>query len=113
MKLAEIERCRQDLCNILSEDDSQRRQKLVELAKNVGAGYVHSKIAATTRTEDSIISTSDHISEAELVLNINNALQTETMINALKTANRSWIVAVIAAAFSFVSIVTVILMACY
>jgi len=35
-------------------------------------------------------------SRKELVLNINNALQTETMINTCKVANRSWIVAIIA-----------------
>ena len=112
MKTAEIERYRQKVCNILNEGDGKRRQKLVELAKEVGAGYVHSKIAATTQTEDSIINTTDDISEAELVLNINNALQTETMINALKVANRSWIVAVFAAVISVVSIVTVILKEC-
>ncbi len=64
MRPAEIEAYRQDLRNTLKEDEGQRHQKLVELAKKVGAGYVHSKIAATTRTEDSIINTIDQISEA-------------------------------------------------
>ncbi|MHC4327505.1 MAG: hypothetical protein ACYSWW_05220 [Planctomycetota bacterium] len=110
MKLAEIEIYRQDLRNILNmEDENQRCQELVQLAKKVGAGYIHSKIAGATRTEDSIRYTIDQISEAELVLNINNALQTETMINALKTANRSWVVAVIAALISLGSIIAVIL----
>ena len=121
MRPAEIEAYRKDLCNILNEADTQRHQKLVELAKKVGAGYVHSKIAGTHQTKDNMGGTetlmvSDQISETELVLNINNALQTETMINALKTANRSWIVALIAAVFSVfsivVSIVAVILKAC-
>ena len=109
MKLNDIKRFRQNICDILNEDDSVQHQKLVELAKEVGAGYVHSKIAGTIQTEDAINYTTDNISVAELVLNINNALQTETMINALKTANLSWLVAVIAAV---ISVVAVICMAC-
>jgi uncharacterized protein YueI len=106
MKLSEIKKYRQDLRNIVKiKYENQRRQELVQLTIDVGAGFVYSKIAGTTRTEDSIINTIDKISETELVLNINNALQTETMINALKTASLSWIVAVIALFISFGSFV--------
>ena len=106
MKLSEIKKYRQDLRNIVKiKYENQRRQELVQLTIDVGAGFVYSKITGTTRTEDSIINTIDKISETELVLNINNALQTETMINALKTANLSWIVAVIALFISFGSFV--------
>lgn len=109
MKPTQIERYRQDLRNILNmEDASQRHQELVQLAREVGAGYVHSKTAVPVTTKvdkgTETIIYRDPISEAELVLNINNALQTETMINTCKIANRSWIVAVIAALISLVSI---------
>jgi len=105
MKLSEIKKYRQDLCNIVKiKYENQRRQELAQLAIDVGAGSVHSKIAGTTQTADSITNTIDQISETELVLNINDALQTEAMINALKTANLSWIVAVIAAVIASVSV---------
>jgi hypothetical protein len=111
MKLSEIKKYRQDLRNIVKiKYEKQRRQELAQLAIDVGAGSVHSKIVGTTQTADSIINTIDQISETELVLNINDALQTETMINALKTASLSWIVAAIALFISFgsfiISIVT-------
>ena len=109
MKPAEIEAYRQELRDILNKkDDRQRYQELIQLAKKVGAGYIHSKTSATITTKHSTGSEtnilSDPISESELVLNINNALQTETMINALKIANRSWIVALIAAVISGIAV---------
>jgi len=102
MKTAEIAGYRQELRNILSQEHAgQRSQKLMQLAQTVGAGYIHFNTGAVYQTQHATgtetIIRSDPISEAELVLNINNALQTETMINALKSANRSWIVAIVAA----------------
>jgi hypothetical protein len=106
MKSKEIESYRQDLRNILNkENDSQRHQELVQLAKKVGAGYVHSKIAAMVRTDTGTTYCSDPISESELVLNINNALQTETMINTLKIATWSWRVALIAVVISIIALI--------
>ena len=108
LKAKEIDAYRQDLCKILNiSDDRQRQKDLVELAKKVGAGYVHTKYAYSTVTEHAtgreIISNYDSISESELVLNINNALQTETMINTCKIANRSWIVAIIAVVIAVIA----------
>jgi hypothetical protein len=105
MKLSELKKYREDLRKIVKiKYENQRRQELVQLAIDVGAGSAHNKIVGTTKTADSIINTNDQISEKELVLNINDALQTETMINALRTAYLSWIVAVIAAVIAVVSV---------
>jgi len=105
MKLTEIKKYRQDLRNIVKiKYENQRRQELAQLAIDVGAGSAHTKIAGTAQAADSTTSTIDQISETELVLNINNALQTEAMINALKTANLSWIAALIAAVIALVSV---------
>jgi subtilase family serine protease len=105
MKMSEIKKYRQDLRNIVKiKYENQRRQELAQLAIDVGAGSVHTKIAGTAQAADSTTNTIDQISETELVFNINGALQTETMINALKTANLSWIIAVIAIVIASVSV---------
>ena len=111
MKLAEIKKYRQDLRNIVKiKYENQRRQELLQLAIDVGAGLVYSKVAGTYQTKDKMGGAETHtvsteISEAELVMYINNTLQTETIINAIKTASLSWIVALIALFISFGSFV--------
>jgi len=102
MTRKEIAVYRQNLCTILAiEDEGQRLKKLEQLAKKVGAGYIHTEIAATTTIKTATGSeTTIHqnpISESELVLNINNALQTETMIDVCKTAARSFWITMVAA----------------
>ena len=86
MTLEKIAEYRQNLHAILNTDDDKQRYKdLEQLAKEVGAGYVNTKIVdLITRKVGAGIETNkvqNPISEAELVLNINNALQTEIMIN--------------------------------
>ena len=110
MNTKEIKIFRKKVRDILKEDDSKQRHKeLVLLAKEVGAGYVHTKFSRSTVTEFAkgreIISDYDPISESELVLNINDALQTESMINTCKIASRSWIVAIFASTISFVALI--------
>ncbi len=91
---------------LINKDDGQRLKELKQLAKKVGAGYVHTEIApiAITTPNGNGSETIIHqnpiaISESELVLNINNALQTETMIDMCKTAARNfWITMVVAIA---------------
>ena len=102
MTREEIAGYRQRLRNILNKEDTdQRLGELEQLAKEVGAGYVHTEIAATITTETakeketSILQ--NPISESELVLNINNALQTETMIDMCKTASRNYWITLVAA----------------
>lgn len=96
----EIAKFRRELCDILAKDDSTRIEKLTNLAKRVGAGYVHTEIATTTTTKTATGSETlihqNPISESELVLNINNALQTETMIDMCKTAARNFWITIIA-----------------
>ena len=112
MKMSEIKKYRQDLCNIVKiKYENQRRQELAQLAIDVGAGSADTKIAGTPQAADSTTNPIDQISETELVLNINDALQTEAMIIALKTANLSWIVALIAAVIASVSVAVSILTA--
>lgn len=114
MKTREIEASRQHLRDILKKEvGGQRYQELMQLASEIGAGYIQVKNAGVYQIQvphDKGTETTTHIlkdilSEAELVLNINNALQTETMINALKAANRSWVVALIAAAIAVISVI--------
>jgi hypothetical protein len=112
MKTSEIRKHRQDLRNIVKiKYENQRRQELAQLTIDVGAGSVHTKVAGAPQAADSTTNTIDQISETELVLNINDALQTEAMISALKTANLSWIVALIAAVIASVSVAVSILTA--
>ena len=110
MTRKEIAAYRQKLCTILNKDEGQRFEELKQLAKKVGAGYVHTGIAPIAITtpngkgsETIIHQNPIAISESELVLNINNALQTATMINMCKTANRNFIIALIATVIALVS----------
>ncbi len=104
MTREKISEYRQKLRTILNKDEGQRFEELKQLAKEVGAGYVHTEIAPTTTTvpDGNGFLTTTHqnpisISESELVLNINNALQTETMIDMCKTADKHfWISMVVA-----------------
>ena len=109
MMRKEIAIYRQDLRTILKiGDDNQRLEKLEKLAKEVGAGYVHTEIATTTTTKlttgNEILIHQNPISESELVLNINNALQTETLIVNCIYARRSVYAAIAAVIVSIVSI---------
>lgn len=99
----EIAVYRQELCCILNtiKDEGERLEALKEFAKKVGAGYVHTTIACSDTIKEGTKTTTttwqNPISESELVLNINNALQTETMIEVCKTAARNYKIAIAAA----------------
>jgi len=107
MTREKISEYRQKLRTILNKDGGQRFEELKQLAKEVGAGYVNTKIAGTSTIPDGKGTlTTIHqnlISESELVLNINNALQTETMIDVCKTAARNFWVAIIATIIALIS----------
>jgi hypothetical protein len=97
VKRKETAEYRQRLREILNvEDEDKRISELKRLAKDVGAGYEHNEIVAATVTTTGTLQErrtyGNSISESELVLNINNALQTETMIDMCNTASRNfWI----------------------
>ncbi len=102
MTREKISEYRQKLRTILNnKDDGQRLEELKQLAKKVGSGYVNTKIVCSdTRKVGSGTLTNirqNPISESELVLNINNALQTETMIDMCNTAAKNFGIAVVAA----------------
>ena len=115
MKRKEIAEYRQRLNKILNmEDQGTRVGELKRLAKEVGAGYEHTEIAAVTATtthttwSGTLHETTTHensISESELVLNINNALQTETMIDMCNTASRNFWIALTSAIIALLAMV--------
>jgi len=103
MTRKEITVYRQKLRDILNNEknESKRLKALKELARKIGAGYVHTKIVCSdTIKEGTTTTTNVHqnpISESELVLNINNTLQTEIMIVVCSTAARNFWITVAAA----------------
>jgi hypothetical protein len=118
VKRKEIAVYRQRLREILNiEDEAKRLGELKRLAKEVGAGYEHTEIAAvtttpvTTKTKTGVATTLNTsayqktISESELVLNINNALQTETMIVMCKTASRNFWIALVSVIIALLAMV--------
>ena len=113
MTRKKITEYRQKLRTILNKDESQRFEELKQLAKEVGAGYVNTKIAGTSTIPDGKGTlTTIHqnlISESELVLNINNALQTETMIVMSKTATENFWIALVAAIAAWAAVVVIAL----
>lgn len=119
MTREKISKYRQKLRDILNdEDEKERLEKLKKLAKEVGAGYVHTEIAPTTTTvpdgNGHLTTTCNNpisISESELVLNINNALQTETMIDMCNTAAKNYKIAVYSAIAAWIAVFVTALIA--
>ncbi len=106
--LKKISEYRQKLRDILNnQDEKQRLKELKQLAKEVGAGYVNTKIAGISTVPNNMglarPKYENHITESELVLNINDALQTETMINVCEIAARNFWFAMLAALAAVVS----------
>ncbi len=105
MNRKEIAEYRKDLRAILAKDtEDERKPALLQLAKDVGAGYIHTTLGpAVTRSQRTSTGPGtattihqDPISESELVSNINNALQTETMIDVCNVSARNFWIAIVA-----------------
>jgi len=115
MTREKISEYRQKLRTVLNKDDGQRLEELKQLAKEVGAGYVRTEIAGKSTTPDGRGNLTtiyeNPISESELVLNINNALQTETMIDMCKIASRKFWIAVVAAIIAVVAAIAAVVSA--
>lgn len=107
MTREEIANYRGELCRVLNEnkDEKERLEALKDLAKKVGAGSIRKGKVLVKHTiyGEQKYKEADLITEGELVLNINNALQTETMIDVCKIAARNYWITVIVALAAFFS----------
>lgn len=108
ISLKAIKEYRQELVDIQKNpNENERMEALKELAKTIGAGTVHTKIAGSTTTKvGNGYSTSIHqnpISESELIQNINDSLQTATMVEMCRVSGNNYIVSVLAALAAFLS----------
>lgn len=103
----QTERYHQNLREILKKpEEDNRRELLKDLAREVGAGSERTDIVgAVKRDEKTLIRYQNVISESELVQNINNALQTRTMIAASKATTKSYVIAFAATVASVFSAV--------
>lgn len=105
----EIERYRQNLANILANNElkpEERRGKLEELAQKVGASITRfERVKTETGRSSNRISYNEEnvITETEIVHSIQVALQTATMINMCKTASRNFCIALIATIAAVIS----------
>jgi adenine/guanine phosphoribosyltransferase-like PRPP-binding protein len=99
-----IEKKTDEKMHILKEEDTDaRRQKLQKLAKEVGASTT--RIVSTTTRSGIVTGTmlSNEITETEIVQNIEAALQTMIMFNALETANRNFVIALLSTVIALIS----------
>lgn len=99
MTREEINSAMQELTKITDSNDSEpeRISKLKILAKRVGAGTINTRIVGSTEYKGALHRPQTPIQEAELVQNINQALQTHMMMDSCKTANKQYKIAVLAA----------------
>lgn len=99
MTREEINSSMQELTQITDSNDSEQERisKLKMLAKRVGAGTINTRIAGSTEYKGALHRPQTPIQEAELVQNINQALQTHMMMDSCKTANKQYKIAVLAA----------------
>ena len=109
MSLKEIKKHRQKLIQIQKmPEENERIEALKDLCKVVGAGTVHTKItgATTSKTTGSGTITrtfQNPISESELIQNINDSLQTGTMVEMCRLSGNNVIVAIVAASAACIS----------
>lgn len=91
MTLKEIEKNKEELTNILKEQDAEKRlEKLQGLAKRVGAS-ITKMVNVQTKQDGARLQykLSNEITESEIVHNIQEALRTETMIEMCKISARN------------------------
>jgi len=78
------------IVNMSSGTEDQRRKELRKLALEVGASHKS-------------VSGKETAKEAELVIGIQTALQTASMLNTCKATKMAWLIALLAALASIVS----------
>jgi len=99
MTLEEIKKKREELASILKEEnESNRLNKLQKLAKEAGASVTRIEKVETRRDSIGAITyqTSNEITETEIVHNIQESLQTETMIEMCRISTRNFWIALVA-----------------
>jgi len=98
MTSAEIKKARLKLIKITDSNDieSEKKLKLKSLAKEIGAGTIHTEQVEATVYNGSLHKPLNTISESELVQNIHQALQTAMTLNMCKIANKNYKCAIIA-----------------
>jgi len=107
MKRKEIETRKAQLSEILRQsDDGTRIEKVKTWAREVDASITRIVNVQVGHDASNVYyKPYNVITESEIVHNIQAALQTETMIDMSKTVARNWIIAVIASAVGFLSMV--------
>jgi len=89
----ELESWPEELAEILKKEGQERMQELSGFAKKVGA----------SRSHWARMGGDNNATEAQLVDNIQRAMQTTSMVEMCKTANRNFIIALIATVIALVS----------
>jgi len=103
MTREEIKKKRKELINLLTEENAGTRlEKLQQLAREIGASGMRMGLPPIV-SDDRIPMAQNLITETEIVHNIEQALQTWTMINMCKTASRNFWIAIIASLIAFLS----------
>jgi hypothetical protein len=99
MRHKEIEKKRKELTEILAQENAEKRwERLQKLAREVGASVTRMGKTPIHQNIDGRIcyTTSNEITETEIVHNIQFALQTETMIEVCRTSAKNFWVALVA-----------------
>jgi hypothetical protein len=107
MKRVEIEKRKKELNEILKEGDVDARlKKLKVLAKEVGASVTRmGDVQIGHNAAKVFYEQRNIITEAEIVHNIQESLQTHIMINMSKTASRNFWIALAAMGISLLAMV--------
>jgi len=115
MTRKQIEEYRVKLVQIQIDNNTNKKWKETrDLALEIGASiwrihpFKYSDVKALTHNETKMkIMEAKEATMAEIVYNIHYVLQTAAMINMCRTANRNWIIAIIASSITLLSMVAV------
>ncbi|MBN2182303.1 MAG: hypothetical protein JW715_10345 [Sedimentisphaerales bacterium] len=108
MKLNEIKKKREELASILREENAESKlEKLQKLAKEVGASVTRIEKVEKLRDTTGVVKyeSSNEITESEIVHNIQESLQTETMIEMCRISNRNFWVALSATVIALLAMI--------
>jgi hypothetical protein len=100
-----VEEAKSELFKIIDSNDTEtvRIAELKKLAKKVGAGTEHTENESPIPRDKGFSIRSRPISESELVQNIQQALQTLTMIDMCKVATKNYRIAIVSTLAAVIS----------